>query len=379
MKHILYLGGFILPNKNAAAQRVIANAKIFRELGYEVSLVGMTHDDQGLESFVYEGFQCVNLPYPKRLGEWWRMLASIRQYLPYYNKETTIVIAYNHPAIALKRLLMYNRKRGILTLSDCTEWYEPQGRWLFRKIKGWDVHQRMNKVHCQLDGVITISRYLDDYYKELGVNTLQLPPLVDKNEKKWKMSKKGTRNTVKIIYAGSPGGTKDRLDWIINGLDKVAANTGSAFSFDVIGITEKQYREVYLIEGSKVIPGFVHFYGRLPHEQVVEMLLEADFQIFLREDHLVNRAGFPTKFAETISAGAIALTNASSNLKDYMEEGVNSFELDISSQDALVATLMKPLSIKKEDLISIQKRMDTTVFDYRSYIEKTKMFLQKLG
>ena len=368
-----------MPNRNAAAQRVMANAKILRDIGYEVSLVGMTHDGSGMEPFVYEGFQCVNLPYPKSLGEWWRMLTSIRQYLPYYSKETSIVIAYNHPAIALRKLLKYNRKRGIVTLSDCTEWYEPQGGWLFRKIKGWDVNQRMYNVQCQLDGVITISRYLDVFYKEHCVKTLLLPPLVDKNEKKWTAPKERTRNTVNIMYAGSPGGAKDRLDWIINGLEIVAANTGSTFGFDVIGITEQQYRKVYLVEDSKLIPGFVHFYGRLPHEKVVAMLLDADFQIFLREDHLANRAGFPTKFAETISAGTIALTNASSNLKDYMEEGVNSFEMDISSQDALVATLTKPLSMEKEELMNIQERMDTTVFDYRNYIEKTKQFLQKMG
>ena len=33
---VLYIGGFQLPEKNAAALRVVANAKILRELGYRV-------------------------------------------------------------------------------------------------------------------------------------------------------------------------------------------------------------------------------------------------------------------------------------------------------------------------------------------------------
>ena len=33
---IIYIGGFELPDKNAAAHRVLNNAKIIRELGYEV-------------------------------------------------------------------------------------------------------------------------------------------------------------------------------------------------------------------------------------------------------------------------------------------------------------------------------------------------------
>ena len=37
---ILYVGNFELPDKNAAAHRVVNNAKIFRELGYRVALLG---------------------------------------------------------------------------------------------------------------------------------------------------------------------------------------------------------------------------------------------------------------------------------------------------------------------------------------------------
>ena len=374
--NILYIGGFILPNGNAAAQRVVANAKIFRELGYEVSLVGMTRDNSGLEPFEYEGFKCVNLPYPKSVREWWRMLTSNKQYLPFYRAETAIVVAYNHPAVALKRFLKYNRKKGIKTISDCTEWYEPQGGWLFQKIKGWDINLRMYDVHPNLDGIISISKYLDDFYKSKGTKSLLLPPLVDKKEKKWSIETHES-DIITLLYAGSPGGTKDRLDFMIDALN-VEASKGKSFCFEIIGITEQQYREVYL-QGSNIpIPAFLTFKGRIPHEEVIKRLKEADFQIFLREDHLANRAGFPTKFAETISAGTIVLTNASSNLKDYMVEGVNSFELDTSSKDALVNSLMKPLSMEKEKLRDIQRVMDTNVFDYRNYIEKAREFLLSL-
>ncbi len=36
---ILYVGGFELPDKNAAAHRVLSNGKIFRELGYNVVFI----------------------------------------------------------------------------------------------------------------------------------------------------------------------------------------------------------------------------------------------------------------------------------------------------------------------------------------------------
>lgn len=39
---ILYIGGFELPDKNAAAQRVVANAKALRDLNYNVVFIGIT-------------------------------------------------------------------------------------------------------------------------------------------------------------------------------------------------------------------------------------------------------------------------------------------------------------------------------------------------
>ena len=374
--HILYIGGFNLPDKNAAAQRVVANAKILRELGYEVSLVGMTRDKEGLDTFEYEGFECKNLPYPETMMAWLKTIGSINQYLSFFKQDTSIVIAYNYPAVALKKLLKHNKKHGIRTLADCTEWYEQtNGRKLFRIIKGWDVNQRMYKVHCQLDGVITISRFLYDFYKERNVHTLLLPPLVDKSDAKWHQPLNGNDHIIRLLYAGSSGKEKDRLDIIISALETIVPKYNISCQFDVIGFSEKQYITKYLNNGVWIKPSYVHFHGRLPHKQVIAMLLSADFQICIREDRLLTRAGFPTKFVETISAGAIALTNASSNLKDYMVEGVNSFELDINDKSSLMKSLTKPLSLSKKEIEGIRKQINTEMFDYRFYIEPTRSFL----
>ena len=377
MKNVLYIGGFDLPDRNAAAQRVVTNAKILRDLNYDVSLVGLTRDKSNLEYFNYEGFRCINLPYPQTIREWWRMLTSVKQYMRFYQKDTQFVIAYNHPAMALKELYKYNKKHGIKTISDCTEWYEPQGSKLFKLIKGWDINQRMCKVHPLLDGIITISRFLDDYYIAKGMKTLLLPPLVDKQERKWQNVIEPDDESIRLLYAGSPAGTKDRIDVVINALAKIASK-GKSFQLNIIGITENQYRDIYLHGEQKNIPNFVCFKGRLPHEDVIKQLRQADFQIFIRENHLANRAGFPTKFVETISAGTIVLTNASSNLKDYMLEGVNSYELDISNEDSLFNSLLTPISLSKEEIRKQKGNIDMATFDYRRYLDKAQYFFNSI-
>ena len=81
---------------------------------------------------------------------------------------------------------------------------------------------------------------------------------------------------------------------------------------------------------------------------------------------------------ETISAGTLVLTNISSNLKEYMQIGVNSYELDISSKVALAKSLKIPLSLSKEDVAAKKETIDSNIFDYRNYIENMRLFLKSI-
>lgn len=381
-KRILYIGGFDLPDKNAAAQRVIANAKLFRDLGYEIILVGLDKNIHETEEFVYEEFRCFNLVYPKTRLDWMKYLCSKSLYLDYIERfSPNIIIAYNHPAVALRNLLRYTKKNNIKLLSDCTEWYEPQGNFIFRQIKGFDIWYRMRIVHPQLDGLIVISSFLYNYYKQQNVKALlQLPPLVDKKEDKWieAAKHKEIEETINFIYAGSPGlGNKDRLDMIISAMDKAISQYNLSWKLTIIGIAEDIYRKIYKI--NKQIPSFVVFKGRRTHKEVLQHLMNSDFQIFIRENNLANTAGFPTKFVESQSSGLMVLTNHSSDLKDFLLEDKNGYLLDISSEETLNESILRISKFKKNDILLKKKYIDTEVFDYRKYSNKARLFLGELN
>ena len=69
MKRVLYIGGFELPDKNAAAQRVITNAMLLREIGFEVSFIGISKDIENAPHIV-DGFVSNPVPYPKSVNQW---------------------------------------------------------------------------------------------------------------------------------------------------------------------------------------------------------------------------------------------------------------------------------------------------------------------
>ena len=186
-------------------------------------------------------------------------------------------------------------------------------------------------------------------------------------------------NKIRLIFAGFVGaGHKDRLDLIVNAICELDKQRPNTYEFDIVGIDKNQFKSVYVEWKNRPIPSFITFHGRINHEEVIRLLLNADFQIFIRENNLANSAGFPTKFTETVSANALVLTNASSNISDYLREGVNGFFLDNEDEIELIKSLQKPLLLSKKEINDIRNDMDSDLFDYRHYLDQMKGFIDEL-
>lgn len=354
---ILYLGGFQLPDKNAAAQRVIGVAKGLRELGYEViflnSLKGC-HETKGVEK-LYFGFKCFE--YGREgicdyLLSGKTSLAMIAQIKP------SAVIAYNYPAAALNRIRKYCLKKGIRCYVDATEWYQPKGNLLFRVIKTIDTEWRMQYVQKKVDGVIAISDYLYRYYSPV-VKTVKIPATVDIAEDKWNVDVQRKTNKTTFVYAGSPSAQKEKLDDIVSAIENVSLE--KRVELKVIGITKELYEKMY---HTHYYGNVVSFLGRIPHEEVIEHIKAADWSVVIREDNKVVRAGFPTKVAESISCGTPVVANRFSNIYDYLTE-----ENSICVED--MADL--PLYIRRA--CDRKCAVDNSVFDYRHFLKELKVLI----
>lgn len=375
---VLYVGGFEMPDKNAAAHRVLNNAKILRELGYNVVFCGISNSATKLEHDVFQGFECYSVPYPKSKGQWIKYLTDIKLIKEIASKchQLKGMIFYNYHAIPMLRALRYCKRNKIWTIADVTEWYVVPPRFsLYYIMRQLDTTLEMRYANKKADGIIAISTYLNDYYTKCGCrNVIQIPPLVDLSEEKWKKSEYHRYNDkIRLVYAGTPGDIKDDFLTVI----KAVARFKDDFELHILGVSKADITpKLTESEINEYLGNNVVIHGRVSHMECLKEIKASDFQIFIRPDNLVTRAGFPTKLGESFACGTPVITNLSSNIGDYLVEGNNCFIIGEASDDAMKDALDKVLILSESEINKMKQYCAMFErLDYRSYIDDIKGFL----
>lgn len=367
MAKILYIGRFELPDKEATANRVVANAKLLRELGHEVILAGWSGDvsaHEGWKTVECYDFESYEKHKAKTSYEKYCMFSDAAPELALLKKRCPdVLIAYDFPAVALGKLMKYCKKHSIKCICDVSEWYTNKNKNpLFRIVRAYDSYKRMCVFHKKADGLIVISKYLHKYYSEQ--TTVLVPPLVDIYDTKWDISASRDESVCRLAYVGWPSRTKERLDMVVDAVSTLSAEL--PVKLDIYGVSEAQYRDIYKTDNEKICDS-ITFYGRVPHLEALKAVKKADYSLVIRESNRKNDAGFPSKLVECISCGTAVLTTNISNVGDYVGNGKNGYIISI---DNLTDEIRQAVLNRKS--IVVEKQL----FDYRNFVEPVSSFLE---
>ncbi|MBK8463318.1 MAG: glycosyltransferase [Nigerium sp.] len=367
---VVYVGAFQLPDGNAAAHRVMANALIFRELGLDVVFIEVGKVDQSTEEREIEvnGFRVLRLSL--RQGRWRNVAQAVGHpgIFPLLGEQEDLraVIAYNYPSPALLRLRGYCRGRGVPCLADITEWYQPRLDSLANLFRALDSAVRMRIVHPRLDGAIVISRYMADFY-EGCLDVVKLPPLVDARNQKWSAPAAVDKAAITFIYAGSPSARKERLDVVVETFQRSVWQ--KPVCLEIYGVTAEEYRVMYGMERTPS-NGPIRFHGRVAHSEVLSALARADYALVVRDESRNVLAGFPTKFVESVTASTPVIASWHPDVIEYIDRYACGLVTTLS-------TLDETISVALSDGTRVAP--DRTAFDYRRYLEPVAEFFDKVG
>lgn len=364
---IIYMGNYELPDKNAAAHRVLNNGKIFNELGYKTVYLGAVRDEHfsgirqsSCNNNIYEE------AYPQGMKQWVNHIfdtLNIEAVAEKYS-DTCLIICYNVPLATYKSVKNVFAVKNIKVAYDCTEWNDyTEGALPKRLYKKFDEKQIRTKLNRVCDNIIVISKLMEQQYS--GKNLLRLPPLVDIEESIWHQGRVEHPDIFEFCFAGTTS-HKEKIETIVSVLAK---SENKKLRLRIIGTEKADYirefpeHEQLLKNESRII-----FMGRLSHEDTVKYILSCNCYIFIRESTIRNEAGFPTKFSESFTCGVPIISTDVSDISEFADDRVL---LIGNTSEQAVSDAMNLAFLKFKGNYSLSNS-----FDYRNYLSESEEWLE---
>ena len=387
---IFYIGHYQLPHIDALSHRVMANCVALREAGFKVVIIGFCKDKSTSKNifdthFISEGFDCYNIPYPISNADWVRNMTtykSINKLIESYFVEGvhSIVVTNNLGATNYLGLLNFTKKHNIKTVSDTEDWFDIfAGNFLRRTYKKYDEKFTVEYIKPKMKNIITISTFLYDYYTKKNCNCLIVPALTYEEDARFKtLPQRENDGVLRYVYSGSPGykGAKDRIDWCVKAfLDNAPVHA----KFDIYGISLEDFTQQFPEHEKCKKDERITFHGFCDNKVCVEAIAKADYSVFARVVTLYTTAGFPSKFSECLAMGVPTVTTPTSDLKDYIENGVTGFISDDTTYESFEKAFIQSCKVTREEINKIHENCkNCKKLDSSTYVEPLKEYFNSL-
>lgn len=149
-------------------------------------------------------------------------------------------------------------------------------------------------------------------------------------------------------------------------------------SFDVIGPAESEIAHCLNVNDLGKFGIFVH--GRMPHEDVLKLVKEADFSVLLRQNKRYAKAGVSTKFCEAMKLGVPSICTQVGGTDVFVHHMQNGILVKDNSVETLTATLQNILKMDQMKILEMKKnayRYANKEFSKEKYIVGMRKFLSK--
>jgi len=234
-----------------------------------------------------------------------------------------------------------------------------------KKIQGLIKH----KIESHLcDGIICISRFLFDFFRNSGVprqKLFMIPSTVDPAR-----FKQTEENPLRIRYIGYFGGLtfkRDNIDGIIRAFVLISNKYPDLHL--VLGGFCSENERIKIINmisdlgmSSKII-----LLKYLPRKEIIKYIINSEILVMVRGKDMESDASFPSKLTEYLATGIPVVTVNVGEISDYLTDGVNSFLVEPENSHALAEKINYVLNHYDSalEVASKGKELTSGVFNYR--------------
>lgn len=381
----LIITGNKYPNGDPGAVRQHSMAKLFEEAGYRPFIIGYG-ESTGKKVLSYDGIDYISLR-PSSENKAVRIISRImfgRRTIGFIKKKITVpkvIMVVDALPDAFRKIERYAKKHNCILIHDSVEWYSPEEFKNGSNSISYRLKEYTNKKAIRKPWrVISISRYLDEYFKSQGLKSVRIPVVVGVDTIEYSVKTENEKTI--FVYAGSPG-RKDCIKEMLEGYSQTEKEMLEKSEFHIIGVDrEGLINQCGVSEACvKKLGASLVLHGRLPREQTVGWVKKADFTVLVRNSEMrYAKAGFPTKVVESLSSGTPVICNLSSDLELYLKNNENSVLIKDNSPISIADALSRAIQIdctEREKMRKAARKTAEECFDYRVYREVFDSIIDK--
>ena len=369
--HILFVVTCSFPLGEASSIRAINLARMIVAAGYSLYIIA---DSKGTDcNDVPCEYECVADKAKSFSQRNSIAKESVKRIKNYCDNHPVDAILMNARYDRFDSVLNFCKKKKIPLYIESCEWYHYGNFKLkFLDYRFW-LNQKMIMLGFRrIDGFISISRLLDEHNKRWGGKSVRVPTIMDVDQIVYR-TKAIKRDKIEFVYSGNPGVSKELLAPMIS----ILANNRE--------IKEKVVFHIYGVNRSQVLKNkkvnvqmlrsagdSLIIHGRVSQEEIGSIVMNADFQLFIRPDRKSSNAGFPTKLGESMAVGTPVISNLTGDIGLYLNDGYNGYIVEGNTPQELERTITNILSLNQEEYESLRNNARMTAeqyFDYHKYID----------
>ncbi len=396
---IAYVGKFPFPEGNASSRRVYGVASALVEAGYDVVVLSedtepskpcVLYDRKGKGTLFYLGLSERLPKAASAIRKAYRYLIAVGErkvrWLDERPTKPSYVIYYGSSSAFMLRLISWCRKNNVALIVDVVEWRDAShmvGGGFFSPLNISD-KICMRFLNHRADGVIAISSYLEKYHLSRKSHVIRVPILLDTTS--IIVARSNTiiaKKPLTLAYTGKSGkGKKDLLNNVIEALFRLNS-VGKDVCFIMAGPTPQEILCFPALQSRRIssLPSWIMALGWQTSDRALEIVKNADFMPLLRPLNRVSEAGFPTKFAESMAVGTPVICNLTSDLGQYVNDGVEGLVCRDHSAEVFTEAIERALALSPTQYAEMRmaaRAMAEQSFDYRAYAKPLRCFLNKI-
>lgn len=373
----LFISEMRFPEGNAAGVLRLRNiANMFNELGDSVFVIAKGvytgKSIKNIDGISYISLRSKGNNYISRAFDLYSFYFRVKKFLDESKTKWDKIVIYTVSNRVTEFVKSYSVKHNIKLIIDCDEWYSPEEFAKGEFDKDYQANNKLiTKIIDENFSVIAISSYLKNYFVGKGLKTVRIPVTMDMKTIKPVLSRKNTKRL--FLYAGSPGG-KDPLNTMIDGFRLLSETDKNRVEFWILGVDWHWIKNKYgyTVDECIEMENYIKPFGLVTRDEVIKKLCIVDFTILIRPEELrYTKAGFPTKVVESLAYGTPVITNLTSDLGQYIKDGINGFVVKEGTGKEL--NLIIEMVINTERSFKINKnarKLAEEELDYRKYIDK---------